>query len=178
MKTKLAFLLALLFAGNLLFAQSDKIYLHNGKILDVVIEKSEQYTINFKYVNEDAEQIIGKLAIEKIVYGKSGRVEEITKKVVVNGESDWEKVQILYDKAQTTGLTEGVEVKGKTAFINYNSGAGADRKAEERLKKAAAATGCPFILIISDKESISAGAYGSQGLGSKQSIKKGITFKY
>ena len=81
MKTKLSFLLALLFAGNLLFAQSDKIYLHNGKILDVVIEKSEQYTINFKYVNEDAEQIIGKLAIEKLYTAKVEELKKLQKKL-------------------------------------------------------------------------------------------------
>lgn len=161
-----------------LFSQSDKLYLHNGKTLDVTIQKIEQYTIQYKYVNEDAEQVVGKVAVEKIIYGKSGRLEEVSKKVLVTSEGDWEKVQIFYDKAQTTGLTEGNEVKGKTAFINYNTGASADRKAEEKIKKAAAALGYPFVLLTSEKESNYSGSNGSMGLGSKQSLKKGVTFKY
>ena len=160
------------------FAQNDQLILHNGKKLEVTIVRNEQYTIIYKYVNEDAEQTISRTAVNKIIYGKSGREEEISKKVMVNSESDWDKVQIFYDKAQTTGLTEGAEVKGKTAFINYNTGAGADRKAEEKIKKAAAALGFPFVLITSEKESNYSGSNGSMGLGSKQSLKKGIAFKY
>ena len=178
MKTKLSLLVCLLFVSYFSFAQSDKLFLHNGKTLDVVVVKSEQYVITYKYVNEDAEQTVGKVAVEKVIYGKSGREEAITKKVVVNSESDWEKVEIFYDKAQTTGLTEGLEVKGKTAFINYNTGASADKKAEEKIKKAAAVLGFPFVLMTSDKESNYSSSNGSMGLGSKQSLKKGIAFKY
>lgn len=178
MKTKFSLVVFFLLISHFVFSQNDKLFLHNGKKLDVIIIKSEQYTIIFKYVNEDAEQTIGKIAVEKIIYGKSGREEVITKKIVVSSEADWEKVEIFYDKAQTTGLSEGIEVKGKTAFINYNTGAGADRKAEERIKKAAASLGYPFVLITSDKESNYSGSNGSMGLGSKQSLKKGIAFKY
>jgi sRNA-binding regulator protein Hfq len=172
----LSFLLVATFSC---FSQvADSLYLHKGNIIPVTITKVEQFTIAYKYFNEDAEQLISKHAVEKVKYGKSRRVEEMTKKVNLATEDEWEKVQIFYDKAQTTGLTEAIEVKGKTAFVNYNTGAGADRKAEERIKKAAAALGCPFVLIISDKESNYAGSYGSAGLGSKQSVKKGIGFKY
>ena len=178
MKTKLLLSLSLLFVSCLSFAQNDKLFLHNGKKLEVTIIRNEQYTIIYKCVNEDAEQTVSRTAVYKIIYGKSGREEEISKKIIVSSETDWEKVQIFYDKAQTTGLTEGLEVKGKTAFINYNTGAGADRKAEEKIKKAAAALGFPFVLITSEKESNYAGTYGNMGLGSKQSLKKGFAFNY
>ena len=178
MKNRLLLILSILLMSYISFAQNDQLILHNGKKLEVTIVRNEQYTIIYKYVNEDAEQTISRTAVNKIIYGKSGREEEISKKVMVNSESDWDKVQIFYDKAQTTGLTEGAEVKGKTAFINYNTGAGADRKAEEKIKKAAAALGFPFVLITSEKESNYSGANGSMGLGSKQSLKKGIAFKY
>jgi hypothetical protein len=178
MKNRLLLTLSLLCISFLSFAQNDQLFLHNGKKSEVTIIRNEQYTIIYKYVNENAEQTISRAAVYKIIYGKSGREEEISKKVIVNSESDWDKVQIFYDKAQTTGLTAGSEVKGKTAFINYNTGAGADRKAEEKIKKAAAAFGFPFVLITSEKESNYSGANGSMGLGSKQSLKKGIAFKY
>ena len=178
MRPKWILSFSLLFISYLSFGQNDKLFLHNGKKLEVTIVRNEQYTIIYKYANEDAEQIVSRTAVNKIIYGKSDREEEISKKVIISSESDWEKVQIFYDKAQTSGLTEGLEVKGKTAFINYNTGAGADRKAEERIKKAASALGFPFVLITSEKESNYSGANGSMGLGSKQSLKKGIAFKY
>jgi sRNA-binding regulator protein Hfq len=158
--------------------QSDSIFLHCGKLLNVNIAKVDQYVIVYKYLNEDAENVISKNAVEKIVFWKSGRVEQCSKKIVLASPEDWEKVQIVYEKQQTVGLVETVEVKGKTAFINYHTGATADAKAEERVKRAAAALGCPFVFITSDKTSNYAGEYGTAGLGSKQSVKKGIGFRY
>ncbi len=178
MKTKLILLVTFFLLSHFAFSQSDKLFLHNGKKIEVSIVRNEQYTVIYKYLNEDAEQTIGKIAIEKIIYGKSGREEDVSKKVIVTSEADWENVQIFYDKAQTTGLTEGAEVKGKTAFINAYTGPGADRKAEEKIKKAAAAAGYPFILITSEKDTNYSNPNGSMGLGSKQSLKKGIAFKY
>ena len=77
------------------FAQVDKVYKHNGEVVDGKVVRVEEYTVVFKYDGEDAENTIGKYAIEKVVYGKSGRVEEVSEKIIVNGKDDWEKVVIL-----------------------------------------------------------------------------------
>ena len=50
-----------------LFAQ-DKMYLHNGKNMDVKIIKVSEFTISYSYPNETAEQTIGKYAVDKIKY--------------------------------------------------------------------------------------------------------------
>lgn len=118
---------------------------------------------------------MSKYAIEKIVYGKSGRVEEVTEKIVVKTEDDWEKVVILEDKAFIAGLKKGDEVRGKTGLINYHTGNTGDKKAEKKLKMAAAAMGCPFILQTADKSTVGA---NSNSLGGSQVIKKGIGYKY
>ena len=161
--------------GFLASAQADKIYKHNGEVIDGKVVKLEEFTIIFKYDGEDAENTLSKYAIEKIVYGKSGRVEEVTEKIVVKTEDDWEKVVILEDKAFIAGLKKGDEVRGKTGLINYHTGNTGDKKAEKKLKMAAAAMGCPFILQTADKSTVGA---NSNSLGGSQVIKKGIGYKY
>lgn len=168
-------LLVVAFLGFAANAQVDKIYKHNGEVVEGKVIKLEEYTIIFKYDGEDAENTIGKYAIEKIVYGKTGRVEEVTEKIVVKGEDDWEKVVILEDKAYIAGLKKEGEVRGKTGLINYHTGNTGDKKAEKKLKMAAAAMGCPFILQTADKSTVGA---NSNGLGGSQAIKKGIAYKY
>lgn len=168
-------LIALFFVGFAVNAQVDKIYKHSGELVQGKVIKLEEYTVIFKYDGEDAENTISKYAIEKIVYGKSGRVEDITEKIVVNGENDWEKVVILEDKAYIAGLKKGEEVRGKTGLINYHTGNTGDKKAEKKLKMAAAAMGCPFILQTADKSTVGA---NSNALGGSQVIKKGIGYRY
>lgn len=156
-------------------AQVDVITKHNGETVKGKVVKLEEYTIVYKYDGEDAENTMSKYAIEKIVYGKSGRVEEVTEKVTVNNEDDWEKVVVLEDKAYISGLKKGDEVRGKTGLINFQTGNTGDKKADKKLKMAAAALGCPFILLTSDKTTVGA---NSNQLGGSQAIKKGIAYKY
>jgi sRNA-binding regulator protein Hfq len=159
-----------LFLSLAVSAQNDKIYLHNGKDIEGTVVKVAEFTVVFKYANEDAEQTVGKYAVAKIVYGKSGREEKVSDKIVVSSKDDWESVVILEDKSEVAGLTKVDDVKGKTAtFYNFHSSSGNDRKAEQKLKQDAAAMGCPFILLTADKDA---------NLVSRQSVKKGIAYKY
>lgn len=172
---KILLVCALILVFNFANAQSDVITKHNGESVNGKVVKLEEYTIIFKYEGEDAENTLSKYAVEKIVYGKSGRVENITEKIEVKGEDDWEKVVILEDKGYAAGLKKGEEVRGKTGLINYHTGNTADRKAEMKLKKAAAIVGCPFILMTADKTTV---GFSSNQLGGSQAIKKGIGYKY
>jgi hypothetical protein len=153
------------------FAQTaDKLKKHSGEALDVKVIKVGETTIIYKYPGEDAEQTIGKFAVESITYGASGRKEEISEKIVVSGKDDWEKVQILTDQSQVIGLKKGEDVRGKTSgMLSYNSAGSADKKATKKIKEAAADAGAPFILMVSDK---------SDGFGVKQSVKSGVTYSY
>jgi sRNA-binding regulator protein Hfq len=167
--------LAVLLMTAVMSAQVDKIYKHSGETVEGKVLRVEEYTIVFVYDGEEAENTIGKYAIEKIVYGKSGRVEDVTEKIIINGEEDWEKVVILEEKAYIAGLKKGDEVRGKTGLINYHTGNTGDKKAEKKLKMAAAKEGCPFILMTADKSTVGA---SSNGLGGSQNIKKGVGYKY
>jgi hypothetical protein len=161
--------------GSLLILSAfsqDKMYKHAGDKIDVKIVKVAEFTIVYKYPGEDAEQTIGKLAVAKIVYG-SGRTEQISDKVVVNGKDDWEAVQIIEDKSQVIGLKKKDEIRGKTSgFLNYNSAGTADKKATRKLKEAAAELGSPFILMTADND-----ARAGNG-GTNQGIKKGFAYSY
>lgn len=161
-----AFLITLMSFGQ----TADKMLKHSGESIDVKIIKVGEFTITYKYPGEDAEQVIGKLAVNSITYGTSGRKETISSKVTVSSKDDWESVQIITDPAQVVGLKRGEEIKGKTSgLISYNSAGSADKKATKRIKEQAAEEGAPFVLMTSDK---------SDGFGVKQSIKKGFAYTY
>lgn len=169
MKKTILTLFTALFALTV-FSQNDKLMKHNGEKLEVKVLKVGETTITYKYPGEDAEQTIGKYAVASIVYGTSGRKEEISEKIVISGEDDWEKVQILTDKAQVIGLKKGEDVRGKTAgMYSFNTAGSADKKATRRIKEAAAKMGAQFVLLTSDK---------NDGFGVKQSIKNGTAYSY
>lgn len=149
-------------------AQNDKMYKHSGEKLDVKIIKVSDWTISFSYPGEASEQTISKYAVGKIEYA-SGRTEMITEKIVVNGESDWEKVVLLEDKSASVGLKKGDEIRGKTSgLVGFHTAGSADKKSLKKLKEAAAAMGAQFVLITSDKDN----------QFTTQSIKKGIAYSY
>lgn len=172
---KIILVLAMIFSFGIANAQMDKIYKHSGEVVDGKVIRLDEYTIVFKYDGEDAENTIGKYAVEKIVYGKTKRQEDVTEKIVINGEADWEKVVILEDKGYIAGLKKVGEVRGKTGLINFQTGNTGDKKAAKKLKMDTAKLGCPFVLQMSDKATVGA---SSNGLGGSQAIKTGVAYKY
>jgi hypothetical protein len=155
-------------------AQVDQIFKHNGETVEGKVIRVEEYTITFVYEGEDTEYTIGRYAVEKIKHD-SGRVEEITEKIDVSGKEGWENVVILEDKSYIAGLKKGEEVRGKTGLVNFQTGNTGDKKAEKKLKMAAAESGCAFILLTSDKTTVGA---NSNAIGGSQAIKKGVAYKY
>lgn len=172
---KIVLILALIFGAIQVNAQVDVITKHSGEVVNGKVVRVEEYVVVFKYDGEDAENSIGKYAIEKVVYGKSGRVEEMTEKITINSEEDWEKVIILEEKSYIAGLKKAGEVRGKTGLINFQTGNTGDKKAQKKLKMDAAKLGCPFVLMTSDKTTVGA---NSNALGGTQAIKTGIAYKY
>jgi hypothetical protein len=172
---KIILALTLVFGLGVANAQVDVITKHSGETVEGKVIRLDEYTVVFKYDGEDAENTIGKYAVEKIVYGKTKRVEEVTEKIIINGEDDWEKVVILEEKSYIAGLKKVGEVRGKTGLINFQTGNTGDKKAAKKLKMDAAKLGCPFILQVSDKTTVGA---NSNALGGSQAIKTGLAYKY
>lgn len=176
MKKLLFALVAMLFSFAS-FAQADAIYLHNGKTISGSVIKVGEHTVVFKYLNEDVEQVIGKYAVDHIIFGKSGRQQDVSPKMHVYSEQDWENVMIVENPDDIAGLNRIDEIRGKTAFINYHTGAGSDNTALKKIKKEAASRGCAFVLITSDKE-IDRKGYNGGSFGQTQSIKRGVCYSY
>lgn len=158
-------------------AQSDQIFLHNGQEISGKVLKVAEHTVTFTYDGEDAEQTLGKYAVQKVVYGKSGREQSVSDRIDISGKDGWQNVIIIESLEEVAGLKRVGEIKGKTGFINYRTGAGSDRKAQEKLQKEAAAANCPFVLLTMDKDIDRKGASGG-GFGQNQSIKKGVGYSY
>ncbi len=157
------------------YAQNDIITKHNGEKIEGNVVRVDEFTITFKYANEDAENVISKYAVASVKHGKSGREENITQKIEINSPKEADKVIILEDNSYTAGLTRAGEIRGKTSFINMRSFSGGDKKAMEKLKKEAAEMGCQFVLITSEKSAVGS---SSNQLGGTQSVKTGIAYKY
>lgn len=167
-------IVALLFIGVLTHAQSDIIYKHNGEVISGKILDMTEHTITFIYDNEVREYVVGKYAVEKITYGSSNRNEEISEKIIVNGEQDWHKVVVLYDRSHVAGIKKGETIKGKISFINFHSEDSGFKKAEKKLKMEAAKEGYPFVLY--EEEDID---YSKINALDKPKIeKKGVMYTY
>lgn len=137
--------LAFLLGTQFVYAQADKVFLHNGKVLEVKVLKVDEQILN-KYPKEDVENSITKYAVAKVLYG-SGREETISEKIVVTTEKDFENVVILQKGTNITGLKRLGDVKGKamgTALANMSK---VKTRAENDLKKEAAKIGGVFLLI-------------------------------
>jgi hypothetical protein len=150
-----------------LFAQ-DKMYMHNGKDIDVKIIKVAEFTVSYSYPNETAEQTVGKFAVAKIKYS-SGREEKISDKVLVSGKDDWERVQILEKDEQAVGLKSLGEVGGKTSgMMGFHTAASADKKSMKKILEDAAEKGAQFVLITKEKDN----------QFTNQSKKRGVAYTY
>ena len=78
-------------------------------------------------------------------------VGNLSNKIEITDDKDWNKVVILEDKQLVAGLKKGDDLKSKTGMVNFRSGNGKDERAEKVLKQQAAEVRCPFILLLSDK---------------------------
>ncbi|WP_333599829.1 hypothetical protein [Flavobacterium sp.] len=147
---KIILLFTLVFGFNLVSAQSDVITKQIGEVLKGTIVKVDENTIVFTYEGQDKEYTIAKNAVEKIVYGKTGKTVKTSNKLVVAGEADWTKVIIVENLDYTAGLEKGNEIGTIEELMAYQTGSAGDKTANKALKIKAAKLGYPFILVTTD----------------------------
>ena len=124
----------------------DTVMLLNGEYISCTIRSITEQEIQFMYPNETIQNTLSINRIQYIQFG-SGRVQHFSKKVIVGGIEDWEKVTITKHKEDVIGLKLFGEVKGKangTALANMN---GVRKRSERRIKEKAAQLGAHIILI-------------------------------
>ncbi len=153
----------------------DTLHFHNGKKVVGKIISVNEYTVTYKYQNEDATQTAGRYAVEKINY-QSGRIDNISEKITINGEDDWQKVMLLEDRTQIAGLKKGSIIRSNTRFLNLHSANTSERKSFERLLKEAAKINSPFLYITYEHETLYPGLIWS--IGATQQVKRAVAFGY
>lgn len=152
-------LLTLLFVSAFANGQ-DKVKFHNGNVGEgKVVEVTPQY-VKFVYAGEDAVVMIGVLAIENITF-KNGRVQEITNKIEVKSSADWEKVKIVHDKNEVFGMKSlgNVEKHSNGAWSFHTATGHFMKKAQQKIKKEAAAKGACVALVISESTTAKEGLF-------------------
>src|SRR5690606_13723009 len=92
-------ILGLALLSSVAFAQVDKIYKHSGEVVEGHVKKVGEFTVEFTYEGEDAITSLSRYAVDKIYYGKSTRIEDISDKIEITDDDDWPKVIILEDKS-------------------------------------------------------------------------------
>lgn len=172
---KIILVVALVFGLNLAKAQ-DSVLLHNGTTLDGKVNNTDGSAITFTYKGEDVSTRVSKIAINTITFA-SGRKQVITEKILLDGKDAFKNVILTKNPEDVEGLTRIGEVKGKTSFISYRSGAGADKKSEERLKEDCFKLGGVVVLVTEDKD-YAVGKTYQKGLGSSQTRMVGVAYKY
>ncbi len=147
---KIILLITLVFGFNQANAQVDVIKKQIGETLKGKIISVDDHVIVFTYEGQNVEYTIAKNAVEKITYGRTGKVEQASDKIIVNGEADWQKVVILENIDYTLGLEIGKQIGNSAELAYFQNGSGSDKAANKKLKIEAAKLGYPFILITSD----------------------------
>jgi len=132
--------------------QTDIIIKHNGEHLNVkVIAVDEEIT--FFYPNESVINGLGKSCVKEIIF-TSGRIQQITEKVILNSIDDWEKVQITANPEDIKCLVRKGDITASASNSwNFKSKTGVDKKAIEKIKKEAVALKAHIILIQSENKS-------------------------
>ena len=150
---KISLLFTLVFGFNLASAQVDVIKKQIGETLKGKIISVDDNVIVFTYEGQDVAYTIAKNAVEKITYGRTGRVVQTSNKIAVNGQADWAKVVILDNLEKTLGLEVGQQIGANADLVNYQSENGANSAIVKRLKMEAARLGYQFVLVTTDASS-------------------------
>ncbi len=138
----------------------DEITLHNGTFAKGKVVENQPSFIKFIYEGEDVPSTLGKVAIEKIKF-QSGRVEECSQKIVINDpKKEYEKILVLREKDECTGLVRIQEFTEKSggAWSLGSTGGKYEQKTIKKLQiKAASLGGCA--ILITSQSSRSAGFF-------------------
>ena len=141
--------LMILFASISCFAQ-DEVVFHNGQIAKGKVSEVTDLFIKFKYAGEDVDNTIGRAAIAEVRFS-SGRVQQMSQKVMVNSADDWENVRIVTDKNEVMGLKSlGQIEKHSSGTWSFSITAGHfSEKTMKKIRMEAAKRGGCIVLMLS-----------------------------
>ena len=154
--------LSLAIVATLLIQKSfgqDKIITHANDTINCKVIETQEISIKYKYPNEDVINSISNNVVHKIIFS-SGREQIISEKIVINGEKDWEKVQITNLESEIIGLKKIKTFAEKAKGTTWTNQGKLEKKVMTRIKKDAAKAGCHIVLILTENGK-SGGFYSS-----------------
>lgn len=149
MKRLISFLLLLV---SIHCIAQDEVFFHNGTIARGKVSEVTDLFIKFCYEGEDVQNIIGRAAISEVRFS-SGRVQQMSQKIIIESEKDWEKVRIVNDKNEVYGLKSlGQVEKHSSGTWSFSITAGHfSEKTMKKIRKDAAARGGCIVLVLSQQ---------------------------
>lgn len=152
----------------------DIIITHNQDTIGCKVIEVQEVSIKFKYPKEEVVTSFSNNTIAKIIFA-SGREQIISEKVIINGEKDWEKVQVTNNESEIIGLVRIGEIDAKASggFTFSNVGK-MQKKALKQLKEEAADKGAHIVLIL--LQTTKNGSYGISG--SPKASFRGVAYGY
>ena len=151
----------------------DKIVKNNGDTINCKVSEITHDDIKFITDSDNQTDNIAKTEIQEIVF-ESGVVQNFSNRVVINGEEDWEKVQITTVETDVAGMVKGEEIKAtSTTRSSISNQKKIEKRAMEKLKKQAAEKGYYIVLMTKESDQSKAskflvGGYaGMTGVGYK-----------
>lgn len=157
---------AMVLLGSVCYGQ-DVLLTHNGEEIKCQVVEVLEKSIKYKHSGEEIVNTISKNMVGEIKFA-SGRVQKVSEKVIINGEDDWEKVQITSVESDVDGLVRKKELVSKsTAGSTLSNSAKVEKRAIDKLKKQAAAAGCHLILLnnTSKRTNVWGGNVGANASG-------------
>lgn len=162
----------------MLLAQTDKVFLHNGNTMEVSVKSISSGLITYSYPNEVMTQEISAQQVEKIVFS-SGRTQQISEKIIINGKDDWEKVIITTSEADIIGLVRKGDVKGTWTGSSLSGTAKVQEKAEREAKQNAAKLGAHVIFVQTYDTRQAGGMDAVTGFGQNaKAAVRGVAYGY
>ena len=155
----------------------DKLILLEDDEKEVFVTKITETEITYTFPDESLENVISKVKVKRIEFG-SGRVQEITEKIEINSEDDWEKVIITNIPDDVKGLRRIGEVQSRAGGIGFAKATDVDIKATEKIKRQAVSLGAHTILILTKTvKGIEPNASGT-GFDAAKAIITGVAYGY
>jgi hypothetical protein len=116
----------------------------NCKILDV-----NEILITYKFPTDDSMYTRSAIFIHQIIFS-DGRIQNISERVIIADESEWQKVSITYDETDIEGLLEVGNIKTSASSNLYGDDGveNAQMEALKNLRKKAAKMGAFIVLVI------------------------------
>jgi hypothetical protein len=129
----------------------DSLFMISGEVLNVKVTKITDQEVTFVYQNETVENVEKKSRISKIVFS-SGRIQNISSRIIIKDENDWTKVVITNVQDDVKGLINKGQVygEGKGGLFGNVGGHNLQKIEEytlEIIKREAAKKGAHIVFI-------------------------------